>query len=173
MTTLQAIGYWRDHHTPIYDRDLILFPHPKELVTKWDPEVKARTLAYLRSGHTLNSWCGFSYCRFKGGPPPVVMGNRTLTDGVWAWPEGLAVYVDLYDVGLPGAFLADIAARGHEVPREVDIDALRRQTGGHSFDVWFRWCTFHRRNRFLAFLARLLIPRPVSPEPSQTSPKGG
>lgn len=145
-TVLKAIGYWRT------DQVWIPWPHPRELVTVWDAVTKEAVVEYLNSGIPIRSYLGYSYCRFPDGPPPEEMGNRDLTDGEWVWPEGLAVYVALYNVNLPPSFISHALQRNHS-GFDVDPDSLRHSE--YSLAEWIRWCTSVRRNRFLAFLTWL------------------
>ena len=56
---------------------------------------------YLRTGSTVNSWCGYSWCRFGCGIQGPEIGSRDLSDGEWLWPEGLAHYVSVHSVRVP------------------------------------------------------------------------
>lgn len=149
MTTLKQVGYWRSDRVPVS------YPHPREVIHRWDPELKQQVITYLRAGHTLYTWLGFAACRFRDGPPPAAMGNRDLTDGVWVWPEGLAVYVQLYDVGLPHDFLHHAAATSYQIPPSVDIEGLRQSAVWSDVD-WVRWSGRARSNTCLAIASRLI-----------------
>jgi hypothetical protein len=46
------------------------------------------------------------------------------TDGVYAWPEDLAHYVERYHVALPAEFLAHLAAAKWTAPTEVDTSTI-------------------------------------------------
>lgn len=46
------------------------------------------------------------------------------TDGVYAWPEDLAYYVEHYHVALPEAFLAHLAVAKWKAPDDVDTSAI-------------------------------------------------
>jgi len=46
------------------------------------------------------------------------------TDGVYAWPEDLAYYVEHYHVALPEAFLAHLATAKWKAPVAVDTSAI-------------------------------------------------
>src|SRR6516165_2505180 len=89
---LKLIGYWAQSEEPS------LYPHPKRLVRPgWREEDRGRIAAYLRAGIVLRAFCGFSRCRICGIPN----GTLELTDGEWAWPEGLAHYIEAHAVYLP------------------------------------------------------------------------
>jgi len=121
---LEAVGYWFNDRAPS------AYPRPQRLVGSWDADERARVVAYLRAGDELESYRGTSYCRFACGTPSAEMGSRDLTDGRFAWPEGLAHYVEAHDVRLPDHFVAHALANGPRVPptvRRID-DA-----------PWFAW----------------------------------
>jgi hypothetical protein len=47
-----------------------------------------------------------------------------LTDGLYAWPEDLAYYVEHYNVCLPEEFQQTAIRNNWEVPSNIDIDDL-------------------------------------------------
>jgi hypothetical protein len=107
LPALKLIGYWAQSEGPS------LYPHPKRLVRPdWHEEDRGRIAAYLRAGTVLAAYCGFSCCRICG----ICNGSREFTDGDWAWPEGLAHYVEAHAVCLPDEIVATMAARGWQVP---------------------------------------------------------
>lgn len=121
---LEAVGYWFNDRAPS------AYPRPQRLVGPWDPTDRARVVAYLRAGDELESYRGTSYCRFACGTPSAEMGSRDLTDGRFAWPEGLAHYVEVHDVLLPEHFVAHAlggAARVAVTVRRIDDEP------------WFAW----------------------------------
>lgn len=61
---------------------------------------------YLRAGAVVQSYLGFSWCRFGCGVANNTMGVADLSDGEWVWPEGLAHYVEAHHVRLPDEILA-------------------------------------------------------------------
>ena len=53
----------------------------------------------------------YAVCRFDGcAAPRAALGCATLTDGVWAWPEGLTHYIDAHGVRPPAAFVEHVRA---------------------------------------------------------------
>jgi hypothetical protein len=110
---LEAVGYWFNDRAPS------AYPRPQRLVGTWDPEERARVVAYLRAGDELESYRGTSYCRFECGTPSAEMGSLDLTDGRFAWPEGLAHYVEAHDVRLPDHFIAHALANAPRTPPSV------------------------------------------------------
>src|SRR5262245_47957365 len=100
---LRAVGFWRE------ELDLLL--QPRWLVRpRWRRQDRARIVAYLRSGHEVTAYCGYSRCRFRCGVDDAEMGCAELTDGVWLWPEGLTHYVECHAVRLPEEFVATMQA---------------------------------------------------------------
>ena len=53
-------------------------------------------------------------------------GKRSMrTDGVYAWPDALAYYVERYQVELPPEFESHMAKSEWRMPDTVDISGLR------------------------------------------------
>ena len=152
MTTLNAIGFWRSN------TNFVSLPHPKEVITQWDPDHKIKVLRYLVSGKILREYMGFSYCRFRNGLPPQQMGSRDLTDGHWVWPDGLLVYLDRYNIDLPNQFLKYIEDHAYTVG-DPDITHLLEDAAlyGYSFKSWILWSSQVRRNRLFALYTRLFL----------------
>src|SRR5262245_17560980 len=95
---LSTIGYWAVlGEPPEQSRGL---PDPHDLVTDWDEADLQACLFHLRSGKVFRAFMGSSSCRMCG----TMLGSTEMTDGVWAWPEGLAHYVDAHHVNLPTVF---------------------------------------------------------------------
>ncbi len=94
---LEAVGYWFNDMAPS------AYPRPQKLVGAWDPDERAAVIAYLRAGDVLETYRGASFCRFDCGDQN--MGHRDFTDGRFAWPEGLAHYVEQHEVTLPRHFV--------------------------------------------------------------------
>jgi len=161
LPPLNAIGFWRPlpryryhrahparliellrwfmerHH---HDRKWL---HPKRLVDPtWHASEHASIVQYLRNGVLFGGECGYSYCRFPDGPPDEEMGSGELSDGVWFWPEGLAVYVERYHIRLLDEFADHIIANAFQVLANLDADELRNR--GESFDFWDKWCASFR-----------------------------
>jgi len=124
------IGYW-----PLVNDESAAesgFPDPGDLHGSWDEADRKAVLGRLHAGVPFRTYAGFSSCRICGTP----VGAEELTDGVWAWPSGLAHYVEAHGVQLPDEFVR--AARAdtvlHELaaligPAEVWLDG----GGGSSF----------------------------------------
>jgi hypothetical protein len=114
MRTLKLIGYW------VGTQGHEIYPHPRDFVRKdWDPELKAKVVGYLKGGAFKRGFWGHATCRFDPTRDPVEMGSKELTDGVYLWPEGLAVYVNEYDVGLPGEFMSHMERHNYQLPPDL------------------------------------------------------
>ena len=118
MEKLKLVGYWEDEES---SRD---YPHPRSFVCPgWlSREEKAKVVSYLRSAQICRGSFGFSYCRFEDGPGGKIMGSNELSDGTYIWPEGLWVYVEMFNVAIPDDFLEHIKGRNYQIPNgEIDF----------------------------------------------------
>lgn len=121
VASLRLIGYWRNEENPQY-------PDPRDLVDPaWDQEERDVVGTYLANGTISRTYMGYSPCRICGQNN----GATEFTDGVFAWPAGLAHYVDEHGVRLPQEFVE------HAVARLDAIEALVPDT------TW--WVTATRR----------------------------
>lgn len=83
---------------------------------------KAEVVAYLRGGTVHTFTMRISDDVFD---PRASAGRASLvTDGVYAWPQFLAYYVDKYDVSLPADFEAHMRQRGWAIPDKVDLSTV-------------------------------------------------
>ena len=127
---LKLIGYW---WFPVFDEE---WPHPKRLVSKWDPSLRRRIADYLRSGQKRVGYCGWSYCRFGCGRN----GTIEQTDGVYAWPEGLAHYVEVHSVRLPEAFVEHARAQDFTIPAALADMDYESDEEPYDMTFWREWC---------------------------------
>jgi hypothetical protein len=142
---LKLIGYWR---SPVDRR----WPHPRWLVGAWEPTLRTQIVDYLRGGRTWKRYRGWSYCRFGCGKN----GGIEQTDGVYAWPDGLAHYVEAHSVKLPAAFVEHARARNFMIPLGP-IDAGIEDP--YDLTFWSEWCrgeAWFRWDRWRATANRLL-----------------
>lgn len=103
---LVHVGFWKDTREPLYNL-FNKYPDPRELSDPSWYEGKEETIArYLDSGKHVESYLGYSYCRFECGERD--MGTADLSDGVYLWPEGLSHYVRVHGVVLPRNFIRHI-----------------------------------------------------------------
>lgn len=82
----------------------------------------AEVVAYLRAGRLLVMSPGLVKDVFDG---ETLAGKRsTRTDGVYAWPDALAYFVERHRVPLPAAFERHMADRSWRVPAAIEIAGL-------------------------------------------------
>jgi hypothetical protein len=132
---VRMIGLWKMASNG--PESLLGFPHPASLVAHdWETERRGRIVDYLRGGHTMAAYAGYSFCRFEDCShiKRTTLGTRDLTDGQWAWPEGLWHYVADHNVRLPDAFVADAASHGFVVPAAATGELTPVDVG-----FWIRW----------------------------------
>lgn len=86
------------------------------------PDSIEKVVAYLKSGPILVLSPGLVRDVFERSN---VAGNRSLrTDGVYAWPDSLAYFVEKYAVQLPTELEAHMAARQWTMPPGIDVATL-------------------------------------------------
>ncbi len=84
---------------------------------------QTEVVAYLRAGVVLVTSPGLVKDAFDG---KTLAGKRSMrTDGVYAWPDSLAYYVERHQVELPAAFEAHMAQNQWRVPVPIDLTGLR------------------------------------------------
>lgn len=99
---LILIGYWAGPDT------VGPWPSVEDFVDPmWEEEQRSFVVDYLRGGHVVWGFAGWSRCRFCGKNN----GDRELSDGRYLWPDGLVHYVEDHAVRLPKAFVAHAEAR--------------------------------------------------------------
>ena len=102
----ERIGFWRSERPPLQ----LNLPDPLRLADDtWSLRERVRLAAYLRAGESVQSWMGYSWCRFDCGIPMHQLGTRDLSDGRFLWPEGLHHYVEMHAVRLPKVFMDHVA----------------------------------------------------------------
>ena len=73
------------------------------------------------------------------------MGHCTLTDGRWAWPEGLCHYVQEHTVMLPDEFVIWANANEYKVPDILDMEKVKDSP--KSFEYWIEWSRVRMRHK--------------------------
>jgi hypothetical protein len=144
---LQHIGYWDNRFRkgrfrwPLFATgEFRRFPSPVDLVNPaWHSEDRHRLVAYLEAGRELIYWHGCSSCRFRCGIPDSQMGCRELTDGTWAWPEGLSHYVAEHYVMLPEEFAAHVIQNGYNCPSSLVVPRTEKGQALLEMGLWITW----------------------------------
>ena len=131
IKSLKSIGFWRDD-----DSDVLI--HPKELVGEYINDDKEKLSRYLDTGIIVNSYFGFSHCRFICDESETNMGASDLTDGIWMWPEGLSHYVRVHDVVLPSEFLDQVKKNNWVIPASLDTSQVEDAKVDGTF--WNDYC---------------------------------
>ena len=90
------IGYWAaSRHPESVRQTYAKLPHPEDFIDpSWDPQEKAMVLDYLYRAAVVESWRGFACCRLCDCND---VGWRDFGDGVYAWPESFAHYIERND----------------------------------------------------------------------------
>jgi hypothetical protein len=142
LKKLLAIGYWREEYC--FAGPDAWIAEPRELLSKLGAKTAhPEVIAYLRNGRVLETWRGWSFCRFDCGAEDQTMGHSDLTDGTWVWPEGLVHYVEAHKLGLPSEFEETALKRHGVVPiTEHELKELKScLEQGQSEDraFWNQW----------------------------------
>jgi hypothetical protein len=104
------LGHWRGEHAEGLDPREFLDP-------SWDEAERSLVADYLRDGRRWRYYLGRARCRLCG----LEVGSAELCDEVYAWPEGLAHYVEVHSVRLPTAFVAHVQRETERIEsREID-----------------------------------------------------
>jgi len=134
---MKIIGYWLNENNASEAH----YPDPRNFVDHdWLAKERSLLVSYLSSYQDFIGYRGHSWCRFRCGIPNASMGSRIFTDGVWAWPEGLAHYVEHHGVVLPGEFIEHCRANRWicpSPPLRSEADKNRRWSFDESF--WLEW----------------------------------
>lgn len=122
---LVLIGYWAADHDPDW-------PDPRRFVdAAWDRDERAMVVAHLQTGIAAPwTFTGYSTCRFCGA----MNGSGEMTDGTFLWPEGLAHYLDVHDVRLPGVFVLHVKTSNATGRAPAELDPTRAQEIEHQID---------------------------------------
>src|SRR6266496_199877 len=110
---LSIIGYW-SHPAEAPERSRGR-PDPRDVMGEWNRDDRRHVLAHLRRGKVFRTFLGLSVCRICTKN----IGSRELTDGLWAWPEGLDHYVEVHATRLPEAFVTVTSHSDLELPSWV------------------------------------------------------
>jgi len=130
---LKSVGLWAAEQQ-LDTTSCLGWIHPRHLQQPgWAADDRDRILAYLRSGVAWAGYQGQSRCRLGC---ETLNGSGEQTDGVWAWPAGLAHDVEVHDVRLPDEFVATMRAHRFTVPEDAAAQRKQHLDG----EPWLRWC---------------------------------
>ena len=133
---VMTVGFWSEH---LDDYGSI---HPALVIDPtWQVENREKIIRYLQDGVP----CGdvLSYHKFRlnyDGPP---LSSLERSDGVWIWPEVLALYVER-NVRLPDAFVGHMKAMDFDPHRSghTSEEILRMESCSH---YWNWWCGLEKQ----------------------------
>jgi hypothetical protein len=110
---LSLIGYWSDPGQA--PERAVGRPDPRDVMGEWLALDRRDVLAHMRRGKLFRTFLGFSACRICDQR----LGSGELTDGVWAWPDGLDHYVEAHGTRLPEAFITAARRADRQIPSWV------------------------------------------------------
>ncbi len=140
---MQFIGRWISYLTDCE------YPPPHELVGELDPQIRASIVEYLRSGHQLHLFRGYSTCLFSCGHEEV---HAMCTDGTWVWPLDYAHYVEVHGVLVPPDFCNSVL--NSSILQEFDVNW---QSQEHDLTFWREWCEQNADRSFRSRLSTALV----------------
>lgn len=104
---------------------------PHELVAEYDDATRQTLVNYLKSGHELWAYRGYTYCLLECDHSEPF---SELTDGSWVWPCDLSHYVAVHSVRLPDDFVSH-AMKSTRLP-EFDPQWSESPV---DYDYWLKW----------------------------------
>jgi hypothetical protein len=115
---LKTVGFYKD-----LPHGFKSHPELKSVISGMAHPHTDAILNYLRSGEVHTACPGLiedvlSEERILIGSPHI------MTDGVWAWPNDLAYYVEKYHVKLPEVFIDHMKSNKWQVPENIDVLSL-------------------------------------------------
>jgi hypothetical protein len=146
-----SVGYWKDPKSKtIYlnpedekiMKEAYEFAIPQNIKTKnYSLDLKEKIVDFLRNGNIVTMYLGTSYCRFNCGIPSSEMGNSTLTDGKFIWPEGYCHYIESHNLAVPEFFLQKIMKNNFQYKENHKISP----TSTSSLSPWLDWCKANQK----------------------------
>ena len=120
---LRVIGYWASNTDPS-------LPNPATLAVNDDDANAHRIADVLDQGVPYLYAMGLSPCRICGKPN----GSAELTNGTYAWPEGLSHYVREHRIALP----PDLSVNALSLPTRSDrwLTAVATEACERTVDWW-------------------------------------
>ena len=100
----KIVGFWNNRRDEYPE-----FPMPEPNNSNYD---KAKMIEYLSYPYSavVIKYRGVSHCRVCNA----IIGSRTLSDGVYMYPEGLKHYVEEHEVELPSHFVNHVESNGYD-----------------------------------------------------------
>lgn len=132
---LRPVGFFPEH------RNVIVYgPSLLDLVSREPHPEESHIVSYLSNGVTYS--CVMANAHDALHPEVPIGPMHVLTDGIWAWPQYLAYYVQRYHISLPAEFLEHARRREWRPPQrhELALEQLalprgekesRSMDGGH------------------------------------------
>ena len=148
-TRLQWIGLWNSPDNAGLDGPPYIDARLLAAASAYEPGEKSRIVEYLGGAPKvmLTGLLGYAECPFTGKSGPE-QGSGERTDGVFAWPEGLARLLDHFDVMLPEGFLNHLRGNAFRTPTDAEIQALAPYEVSDAH--WRQWCAEQRAKRSTA-----------------------
>lgn len=95
----------------------------RSLLSRCSQENEEKIVNYLRNGKCWVACPGIA--KDVLSEVDIIIGApHTLTDGVWAWPNDLAYYVEKYHITLPKDFMTHLANNEWKVPEVMNLKDL-------------------------------------------------
>jgi hypothetical protein len=118
--TLRVIGYWSNEQHPE-------LPAANAFVDMtWNEDERHIVSMYFARGTIARTFMGLSICRICGAKN----GSVEYTDGVYAWPEGFAHYIDEHRLRPPSDIVSHALAMSEKFERaNFDLSFCVGQSG--------------------------------------------
>ena len=120
MMQVKMFGVWED---VVSEEEQRLFLSETDS-GQWRDYDREKVIRYLNSGKLFIVCPGVVYNRLSAQPDRPVGSMSILTDGVWAWPEYMGMYVEQFDYVVPLDFLRHMEASSWCVAEEIDLSQL-------------------------------------------------
>ena len=114
---LKPVGFFREIKRGLLTDSLISSISDKPL------DNEELIIQYLQNGATFLVSPGI-ICDILNDSKNVISNGNILTDGVWAWPNYLAYYVNKYHVKLTSGFLEHMKRNHWEIKDKEQINVL-------------------------------------------------
>ena len=112
MAELRLFGYFDS-----YGASQCAGENLQEILSENPAPDEAQIVIYLKNGIGL-AGCGGVRSDILNPSLEVHLGADIYTDGVWAWPEYLAYYVEKYHARIPKEFLDHMKSKDWRIPHD-------------------------------------------------------